>query len=76
MELCLDNTVCHKWFTADGHLVCKHGVCEKDFGDCTGVKVVCPLELQRLHEERKWAIFWEKKNELIENFMKERGEQT
>lgn len=70
MELCIDNRICEKWFTSDGHLICRHGLCEKDFGNHTGVKIVCPLELQRLYEEKKWKIFWQRKDEITNGILK------
>jgi hypothetical protein len=75
MKFCLDNCVCHKWFTADGHFVCRHSLAEKDFDNGTGIHAVCPLELQlqQIREEKKWSEFWAGKDRIIEEFIKRKN---
>jgi len=66
---CQDGNPCDTWFTAEGRLVCRHGLAEETFTNTTYLKFVCPLKIQQKHVDEQWTIFWEKKDEIIRKFL-------
>ena len=46
-SICLDGEVCYKWYTSDGILVCRHGVCDQ----------ACPMEILLEREYKTWKLF-------------------
>ena len=54
--MCKDNSPCDYWYTADGAVVCRHGVCA-EANDTTAVDFKCPADLLYASEKKKWERF-------------------
>ena len=54
--MCRDNKPCDYWYTADGAVVCRHGVCA-EAADTTEVDFKCPADLMYAGEKEKWEQF-------------------
>lgn len=55
--MCRDNALCAYWFTADGAMICRHGlVAEADA--TTAVDIKCPLDILHESERKKWKRFY------------------